>query len=140
MARASKLNLYQQVEPFLKWLQGWTKDPANSINALTSVNILDTTLQTCQYPPKAPFLPCMSAWNLQLARASTLHLDQQVQPVLKWLQGQTQDPTNRINTLTRADLVDATTQAYQELPKAPFLYPTSDWHLQLARYSTMYLD
>ena len=43
---------------------------------------------------------------MQSKRASTLHLDQQVQPFLKWLQGHTKDPGNRINALTSNDLTD----------------------------------
>ena len=33
---------------FLKWLQGQTKAPTNMINALTSVDFVDATLQTLQ--------------------------------------------------------------------------------------------
>ena len=47
---------------------------------------------------------------------------------LYWLQGQTKVPTNMINTLTSADLVDSTIQALHEilkgLPPPPTPPPT----------------
>ena len=47
---------------FLKWLQGQTKAPTNMINALTSVDFVDATLQTLQelfkgLPPPPPPKP-----------------------------------------------------------------------------------
>ena len=53
----------------------------------------------------------MSAWHLQSAKDSMLHLDQQVQTFLKCIRGKTKDPTNKINALTSVNLVDATPQA-----------------------------
>ena len=124
-AKDTTLHLNQQIQPFLKWLWGRKKSPANRINTLTSVNLSDTNLQTCQELLSAPFLSTMSTWHLQLARASTLHLDQLVQLLLKWLRGRTKAPVNRINALTSVNLVDTTLQEYQELLNSPFLSPMS---------------
>ena len=59
----------------------------------------------------SPFLSPMSTWHLLSARASMIHLYQQVQPFLKWIQGRTKSPTNRVNALTSVDLKDATLHA-----------------------------
>ena len=47
---------------------------------------------------------------------------------LYWLQGQTKVPTNMINTLTSADLVDSKIQALQEILKGlpPFPNPNTN--------------
>ena len=119
------LHLDQQVKPLLKWLQGMTKAPANRINLLTRVDLVDATLQACQDFPKVPFLFPTSAWHLQSARASKMHLEQQVQLFPKWLWGRTKAPANSINELTRVDLADTPLMAGQDLLKSPFLFPTS---------------
>ena len=86
------LHLYQQVQPFLKCLQVQTQDPANRINTLTRVDLTDSTTQACQEFLKAPLLSPTSDWLLQLARASRLHLDQQVQAIIKWHQDEPNHP------------------------------------------------
>ena len=142
--RTFMLHLDQQVQSFLKLIRRRTKAPPKNIYALTSVDLTDATLhetlQYCKESPKAPFLSRMSAWLLHLARASTLYLDQQIQPFLKWLKGQTKVFTNGIDTLTGSDLWDATLQYYQELLKYPLLSPISAWHLQLETASIMYMN
>ena len=71
----------------------------------------------------------MSVWNLQLARASMLHLDQQVQLFLKRVLWRTKSPANRINVLTRVDIADSNLQVCQELLKDLLLYFTIAWYL-----------
>ena len=69
-----------------------------------------------------------------------MHLDQQVNPFIKWLRGWIKPHGNIINTLTRVELMDATLQDCQELLKDPFLSLMSNWHLQLARAYMMHPD
>ena len=88
-------------------------NPRASITPLKLINLL----------LRSPLAFPTYAWNLQLTRASMLHMDQQVHPFLKWLRWRTNPPTNRINTLTRFNLADATLQACQELLKALFPLP-----------------
>ena len=59
-----------------------------------------------------------------------LHLDQQVQPLLKWIQGRTKSPANTINALTRVELADTILQDCQDLLRTPLLSPKSPWKLQ----------
>ena len=88
----------------------------------------------------APFMTLTSSWHLQLASYSRLHLDQQIQLFLKLLWRRTNASPNRVNLLTRVDLVDATLQDRQELLKAPLLSSIRGWHMQLTRYFTLHLD
>ena len=81
------MHLEQQVHTFIKWIWGPTKSTTNSINELTSVNLADTPLKAGQDLVKDPFMFSTSAWHMQLARSSTLHLDHQVQTFLKWIWG-----------------------------------------------------
>ena len=129
LARTSKFYLDQYVQLFLKWLRGRIKSPANIINALTKVYLMDATLQACQELFNAPVLSLMSNWHLQLARLSTLQPEKQVEPFLKWLCGRSEAPAKRINLPTSVDLSDTTLLVCQELLKAPFLLPTSAWFL-----------
>ena len=74
------------------------------------------------------------------ARASTLHLKQQVQMFLEWLWGQTKYPVNMINALRSFDLVDATLQALQDLLKGllhPPTHPTQYQSQPFGRKSTI---
>ena len=128
-ARVSKLHLYQEVHPFLKWILGRTKAPYHRINPLTSVNLADTTLQACQEVLKDSLLPPKKLLHQQLVTASMMHLEQQVHPFLKWIRGRNKAPTNIINELTSVNIVEANLQACQELLKAPFLLPIIAWHL-----------
>ena len=54
LTRDTTLNLKQQVHIFLEWLRDQTKDPTNMINALTSVDLIDATLQDLQELLKGP--------------------------------------------------------------------------------------
>ena len=99
-------HLDQQVQPFLKWIQGNTKSPANRINKISRVDLVDATLKPFQEILNTPFLYYRSAWHLQLARASMLHLDQQVQLSIKWIWGRKKSPANRINLPTSVKLTD----------------------------------
>ena len=119
---------------------GGTKSPTNGINVHRSVDLVDANLQSCQELLKTPLISSTRAWHLQSARASTLYLDQQIQPFRKFLWRETQASANRFNKLRNVYLVDTTPKACQELLKAHLLSPESSWHLQLARASTLHLD
>ena len=72
--------------------------PYASIETINIINILI----------RPPFLYSISARQLLLERATTLYLDQQVQPLLKWLRGRTRSPANTINALTSVELAGTT--------------------------------
>ena len=67
---------------------------------------------------RSPLLYPTSSCHLLLERAFTLHLEKQVQMFLDCLRGQTKDPANMINALTRIDIADATLKTLQELLKS----------------------
>ena len=52
------------------------------------------------------FLSPTRAWHLQSEKNTTLNLNQQIQPLLKWLWGRIKSPANSINTLTSVNLTD----------------------------------
>ena len=69
---------------------------------------MEDILQAYQELLKTPLVPPQNTWHLQLARAYTLHLDQQVQTFHKWIRGRTKAPGNRIKLLTNVELMDNT--------------------------------
>ena len=139
LARASTLYLDQQIQPFLKWLKGQTKVFTNGIDTLTGSDLWDATLQYYQELLKARILSPTSVWHLQLTKTSMLHLNEQIQPFIQYLQWRTKAPTNRIKALIRVYIVVITLQAFQEILNAPFLYPMSAWHLKLRRAFMLHL-
>ena len=130
----------QNIDPFCKGHLGRTKYHANKINTLTRIKVTDATHQACQDLLKAPFLSPTSSWHLQLARVSTVHMDQNIQPFLKGHWRQTRAHGNIIKSLTRVNVTHATLQSYQDLINTPLMYPTSDWHLQLRRAYIQHLE
>ena len=77
----------------------------------------------------------MIAWHLQLVSASIMELDQQLQPLLKWLRGRTKASTNSINLPCIVKLADTTLQDCLQLLKNTLLPPSNAWHLQSERAS-----
>ena len=123
LATTTMLHLDEQIQPFLKWIWGLTKAPTKRFNGLTIINLEETTLQNCQELLKAPFLSPKRAWHLYLERVTTLHLDQQVHPFLKWIWRRTKAPTNRIIKLKRYDFMTPNLKTFQEFHKKPCNVP-----------------
>ena len=67
--------------------------------------------------PQGPFTVPYERLSDAKARDSTLHLDQQVQLLLKWITRPIKAPSHRINPLTSVYLADTTLQACQQLLK-----------------------